>query len=279
MKRMLLKTDDDFDPDAIAGSGQCFRWERSGENSWRVLHQDSCLYITMLKPGTFELDCTQEEFSRLWRDYFDLDTNYREIRERIEPDRDPFLHKAARQGRGIRILRQDPWETAICFIISQNRNIPAIERSVAQLCRSAGELRSDRRGEVYYTFPTPEAILSLSREELVICRLGYRDKYILEAAKAACDGRFDPEKMRSLNDETLLSELEKLCGVGPKVASCIALFGFHRTNAFPVDTWIKKALDNEYPDGYPSERYRPYNGIYQQYIFACYRSAAARKSS
>ena len=279
MKRMLLKIEDDFDLNAIAWSGQCFRWERAGENCWRILHRENCLYVTQRETGVFEPDCDQNEFSRYWRDYFDLDTNYREIRSKIDPNFDLFLHKAAQMGRGIRILRQDPWETTICFIISQNRNIPAIERSVAQLCQCAGERRMDRRGRAYYAFPTPQAVLSLSREKLDSCRLGYRDKYVIEAAEAACDGRFAPGQMQALDDETLLRELSKLYGIGPKVASCIALFGFHRTDAFPVDTWIRKALENEYPNGYPSERYRPYNGIYQQYIFACYRNAAARKTS
>ena len=136
---MIASVTDDFDPRKIAESGQCFRWTKTDGNSYRVIAKDQCLYITALENDLYELDCTKEEYSRFWHDYLDLQENYRSIRERIDPKQDPFLRKASEQEKGIRILRQAPWEMLITFIISQNRNIPSIRRSVELLSEPCGE--------------------------------------------------------------------------------------------------------------------------------------------
>jgi len=121
---MIFTTHDDLDLDKIAGSGQCFRWKKEDGGAWRIPHRDRCLGIRALGGGRFDADCDRAEFESVWRAYFDLDRDYRAIRARIDPEADPFLAAAADSGQGIRILRQDPWETLISFIISQNRNIP-----------------------------------------------------------------------------------------------------------------------------------------------------------
>ena len=274
---MCLSITDDLDLKQIAESGQCFRWEQIEDNGYRIIHGGYVLYISQRSPGEFQLDCEEEEFRNVWAAYFDLDTDYRGIRQMIDRDSDPFLYAAAEQGKGIRILRQDPWEITVSFIISQNRNIPAIKRSVERLCSLAGKRLADKRGEEYFSFPAPEDVLRLSKEEIAQCRLGYRDKYVLSAAKAASCGDLSPERLGPLPDDELLRRLGMLYGVGPKVASCIALFGFHRLDAFPVDTWIRKALVNEYPGGFPFDRYRPYNGVFQQYIFSFCRNASSAR--
>ncbi|MBQ9412496.1 MAG: DNA-3-methyladenine glycosylase 2 family protein [Oscillospiraceae bacterium] len=270
---MILRTEDDFSLERIAESGQCFRWERTGEGGYRIPVGEHCLYIAPLGAGEFALDCSETLFGEFWRSYFDLDADYRSIRERIGVE-DPFLAGAARAEKGIRILRQDPWEVTVSFIISQNRNIPAIRRSVELLCRAAGERRTDGRGREFWIFPSPEAILALSEEALDGCRLGYRAKYVRAAAEAAASGALRLDELPDAGEEDSMAALTALYGVGPKVASCIALYGLHHLNAFPVDTWVRRILENEYPAGYPSERYSPYNGVYQQYMFACYRHRA-----
>ncbi len=274
---MQISIEDDFDLGRIADSGQCFRWERLGENSFRIPLGRRCLRIRGEGGGRYALDCTEAEYQALWRPYFDLDTDYRALRRRIDPEADPFLYQAAEAQQGLRILRQDPWEVTVSFIISQNRNIPAIRRSVELLCRSAGEALTDRAGEVFWTFPTPQAVRALSREALGRCALGYRDKYVRAAAEDACSGRLDYAALAAADGRSALEALTALYGVGIKVASCISLFGLHQTDAFPVDTWIRRVLQNEYPDGYPAARYRPYNGIYQQYMFAYYRGRTPGK--
>ncbi len=272
---MILRITDDFDLDRIAESGQCFRWERIAQSSYRILNGGYCLYAEALGDRRFAFSCGEAEFDAVWRGYFDLDENYAAIRARISQDADPFLHAAAEQEKGIRILRQDPWETLITFILSQNKNIPAIRRCVEALCE-CGEPKTDSRGRGYRAFPTPAPVAALSGEELKACRLGYRCGYVHEAAVAAAEGKLDLNALRNADEKDTLRALTELLGVGVKVASCVSLFGLHHLNAFPKDVWIKRILENEYPEGYPFEAYAPYNGVYQQYMFAFYRENGTR---
>ncbi len=272
---MNIRIEDDFEPDKIADSGQCFRWTKIAENTWRILAGKDCLYLVLQEDGSWDLDCTKEEYGRFWRDYFDLGEDYRSIRKRIDPKQDPFLKKAAEHEKGIRILRQDPWEMLITFIISQNRNIPAIRRSVELLCACCGERKTDTRGAEYAAFPDPEAVAALSEKDLSECSLGYRCGYVHAAAEAVAGRKIDLEQLTAASGAETMAALTGLYGVGIKVASCVSLFGLHHTDAFPVDVWMKRILAEQYPDGYPYEKYSPYNGIYQQYLFAYYRHEAA----
>ena len=269
---MILKIEDEMDLAKIAQSGQCFRWEALPGGAWRVVQRGECLTIAPQGGGVFTLDCPEADFAAVWRDYFDLTENYASIRSRIDPARDPFLWRAAEAERGIRILRQEPWEALVSFIISQNKNIPAIRRAVAALCGIAGETRTDAGGTPYRTFPAAEAVAALTEDELRACGLGYRARYVHAAAEAVCSGALDLPSLSRAEDEEVIERLCALCGVGVKVARCVALYGLHRTDAFPIDVWVRRILDEQYPAGYPMEEYRPYNGVYQQYMFAYYRN-------
>ena len=269
---METQIEDDFSPERIARSGQCFRWRKTKRGDWRIIHRDQCLTLRELGGGRYRFSCTEEAYHTVWRPYFDFDEDYRAIRARVREAEDPFLHAACTYGRGIRILRQDPWETLVSFIISQNRNIPAIRRSVELLCRAAGDALADREGNMFHAFPEAQRILNLPQSALDACALGYRGKYVRAAAKAFCDGDLDFRALSSSTGEEAIKSLMGLYGVGVKGASCISLFGLHQIDAFPVDTWIRRILQNEYPNGYPFHLYSPYNGIYQQYMFAYYRS-------
>lgn len=159
------------------------------------------------------------------------------------------------------------------FIVSQNKNIPGIRRSIALLCERCGERRLDRQGRAYFAFPSPAAVAALSEAELAACRLGYRCRYVHEAALAMLRGALDPARLRDAEEEAAMHALMAVPGVGIKVASCVSLFGLHNLNAFPRDVWIKRILAEQFPNGYPFERYAPYNGVFQQYMFAYYRKA------
>ena len=173
--------------------------------------------------------------------------------------------------KGIRIVRQDPWEMLITFIISQNKNIPAIRKSVEKLAEMCGEERVDQSGAAYFAFPTPDALAGLREEQLRECGLGYRCRYVREAAAAVADGCLDLLSLKFQDEYTAMMAQTGLTGVGKKVASCVSLFGLHHLNAFPIDVWIKRILEEQYPNGYPFEEYSPYNGVYQQYMFEYYR--------
>ena len=268
---MIISVKDDFDLDKIADSGQCFRWNKTGSRSYRIIAGEVCLNITSLEGDLYDLDCTETVFDHFWKDYFDLREDYQNIRKRIDPARDPFLRQAMDHEKGIRILRQDPWEMLITFIISQNKNIPAIRRSVELLAESCGRKLMDSAGQEYYGFPDPKAAAALSEKDLLACRLGYRCKYVHAAAEAVLSGTINLASLENADEKTTISALTGLFGVGVKVANCVSLFGLHHTDAFPVDVWMKRILAEQYPKGYPFEKYSPYNGIYQQYMFAWYR--------
>lgn len=271
---MEIIIEDDFDLKKNADSGQCFRWEEMGENTYRIVHLEYCVTVKKISENTFQLSCDKLEFDNVWRNYFDLDENYRSIRHRINKS-DQYLYNACKAGKGIRILRQDPWETLISFIISQNRNIPAIKRSIALLCEATGKIKTDYNNEQYYQFPTPDDILSLSDDSLNDCKLGYRCPYVRAAAAAVNQGSIRLDELLSENETDTIKALTAIHGVGPKVANCVSLFGLHHIDAFPIDVWIRRVLDQEYPDGYPMNEYSPYNGIYQQYMFYYSRMLSA----
>lgn len=268
-----LKLQDDFDAKRIADSGQCFRWKETGEGRFRVIHGRNVLYLTDHGEGDLEFECGEEEYRKIWHDYLDLDEDYAAVRAMIDKDSDPFLYAASCNEKGIRILRQYPWEALISFIISQNRNIPAIKHSIELLSDMAGEELPDPAGGICHAFPTPQALAKLSDEDLTQCRLGYRCSYVKEAAVSVLEGKIDLDALaKDPDDERCLETLMSMKGVGMKVASCMLLYGLHHMDAFPVDVWVKRILEEHYPGGYDRERYRPYNGVFQQYMFAYYRS-------
>lgn len=256
---MIKIQSDDFDIQKIAESGQCFRLNREGD------HWVNAAFGRLLRIYGDELDCSKKDFEHIWRSYFDLDTDYAAARARI-PHSDRFLSKAADFGCGIRILRQDPWETLISFIISQRKNIPAIKASVEAICRKYGEQLSDDEGGIY-SFPAAGRLAAATEEELKQCSLGYRVPYVLSAARLVDSGELDLGELCSLDDDALTEELLKLHGVGIKVASCVALFAYHRINAFPIDVWIARTLEEQYGNKFPFSRYEGVGGIIQQYMF------------
>ena len=204
---MEIQIKDDFDLDKIARSGQCFRWQKAGKNAWSIVHEGQCLTIQALGERCYRLSCSDEAYQTYWKSYFDLDEDYCKIRAKVAAVNDPFLHAACTYGKGIRILRQNPWETLVSFIISQNKNIPSIKNCIALLCAAAGEHMTDNTGETYVAFPTPEAVLNMSDEQIKVCRLGYRWKYVQAAALAVAEGRLDLSSLMSTGEEETLTHL------------------------------------------------------------------------
>ncbi len=258
----------DFDLKKIAESGQCFRLNRTTQTDYLLVARSHVLRMKRTQDGV-RLDCSREAFETIWKPYFDFDTDYAAIRASIDPG-DAFLVEAGAFGAGIRILRQDPWETLVSFIISQRKNIPAIKKSVETLCRRYGEPICDG----VFAFPTAERLAGLDLECLLDCSLGYRGKYVQAAARMAASGAVDLDAMRNMEDDALLEMLKTVPGVGEKVANCVMLFGYHRLARFPVDVWIERAFTREYPDGFPFERYKAVGGVLQQYIFYYARNGA-----
>ncbi len=258
----MIKEIRNFNLRQIADSGQCFRMKMTDEEHAVVVAMGRVMEVRHVKDDSFEFDCSAADFNDVWSPYFDLDTDYGVFIKSIPGD-DAFLLKAATESSGIRILRQDPFEMLITFIISQRKSIPAIRTSVEKLCRMCGnEIRDG-----FYSFPDAKALAQLSDVDLASCSLGYRTEYVRNAAQSVFRGDTDPDILASLSDEELFEALTSLKGVGKKVANCVMLFGFHRIGAFPVDVWMQRVIDEQYGGHFPLERYDGFAGVMQQYLF------------
>ena len=264
----------DFDLGKIAASGQCFRLTKLSEDEYLLIAGDRLLRLRALPDGAAFL-CGEEEYSTLWAPYFDLAGDYLTPRTAI-PAKDAFLSAAVTYGQGIRILRQSPWEMLITFIISQRKNIPAIQKSVEALCRCCGTPLPDGDA-IRYAFPTPRQLAALSPEALAACSLGYRARYLKAAAELVNSGTINLTALGNLPDDSLREELMKFPGVGVKVANCVLLFGYHRLCGFPRDVWINRIIDTVYGGDFPLEPYAGFEGIIQQYIFYYARSPECRQ--
>ncbi len=246
--------------------GQCFRWNRTGANTYTGIAFNNPLIIRQLDKEDIELFCTLDDFNSIWKDYFDFNADYSAYKSNVQGDK--FLERAVEYGWGIRLLNQEPWETLISFIISQQNNIPKIKSTIEKLCRLSGD-NIAYMGETLYTFPTPSRILLTGEEGLRGIGLGYRAPYLISAAKTYIN------QMENLTDlaspktryEIAMYKLMKLNGVGPKVANCTALFDLRHKEAFPIDVWIKRVIDQVYNGVFDTSKYEGYAGIIQQYIF------------
>ena len=261
-----------FDLALTAASGQCFRFVLKGQDNYRLVAFGKVLDVRCEGGDVFSFSCGQEEYDALWRRYFDLETDYGRRFSAIPAD-GSYLHRAVTHAGGLRILRQDAFETLISFIISQRKSIPAIRDCVSRLSRRFGrQIDGDA-----YAFPSPGALAAADAGELAACGLGYRVKYVGETARLVASGAADLRAMSGLSDGALKAELQKLPGVGEKVADCVMLFGFHRLNAFPVDVWIDRVLSSEYPGGFPAHLYPGWAGVLQQCLFCYARHLAGKR--
>ncbi|MDR1136348.1 MAG: 8-oxoguanine DNA glycosylase [Clostridiales Family XIII bacterium] len=291
----------DFSLEHIFECGQAFRWEKTDDGSYSGVVSGALANIS------FSPDAGQEYAGRLvvrvcgttspgslkspksaefWTDYLDLSRDYGEIKRKLT-DGDEVMIRAAACGAGIRILNQDPWETLISFIISQNNHIPRIKGCVESLCRHFGERFVMNGGGEYFAFPDierlAERLSDYGVQALEPCRLGYRARYIEEAVKqvSARGGADYLESLKQLSFEQACKEVSSIHGVGPKVASCVLLFGLGKREGFPVDVWIARAMSEFYgleeddkaaAKAYAERRFGEHAGIAQQYLFYYARS-------
>jgi N-glycosylase/DNA lyase len=246
----------DFDLYQIANSGQCFRMNEVSSGIWEVatelrlrVHQDDG------KHG-YIFECSSEEFQNIWFGYFDLGRDYGKIKSDIRAIGDPYLTAAVDYGHGIRVLRQDLWEIVVTFLISQQNNIPRIRGIIAKLCEPYG-----------HRFPTPDLLASYTEDDFLSLGLGYRAKYLRNIVKAVLNGDLSLSHLRTLTSSDATGFLKRFDGIGDKVANCIVLFGLHRVDAFPIDVWIRRVINEQYGGNFDITLFPGYAGIVQQYMF------------
>lgn len=261
-----------FSLSATFDCGQCFRFMRGEDGRWcgTAFGRSLCLYE---EDGNIVFEnVTEKDYLTIWSDYFDLDFDYGRFWETACANETLFriVHTCApEREKTLHILRQEPFETLCSFLISQNNNIPRIRLIIRALCENFGE----RIEAENYAFPEPEALARLSEENLAPLRCGYRARYLIDAARKVANGQVDLAAIVRMETEKGREELLKILGVGKKVADCVLLYGFHKMDAFPVDVWMRRAMERYFPGESPA-CFGGYAGLAQQYIFSYIRAHA-----
>lgn len=273
-----------FDTAKVFDCGQCFRFDPVESSMHEIEFAGSAFgkYISVAQDGCCLTiyNATLDEYETIWKHFLGLDRDYGEINNSLLSLTDnPALHDAVERSSGIRILKQDPWEAICSFIISQNNNIPRIKKLVAALCRRCGSpvstegmeghIATAHLGDVgnFYSFPCPEAVRALEISGLAELKVGFRAKYIYDAAEKMISGEIDLEYIDQNDTEKCIEHLCRVKGIGIKVASCALLFGFEKLDAFPVDVWIKKVVAKYFDEDFDHKLLGKYAGIAQQYLF------------
>jgi len=305
----------DFHLDHIFDCGQCFRWNRDAGGSYvgtaggRIARMEFLpaeadrVVRGQLRPCTEGVvritqaafrdrngaASSADEDMRFWREYLDMDRDYGRIKRSLARG-DKAMARAIRAGEGIRLLKQDLWETMVSFIISQNNNIPRIKGCIEAVAAACGQAAGQFEGRTYFELPAAQALAALRPAQLSGCRLGYRAPYLIETARQVLDmGGMDAveERLLQLRDtqgpEAVIEALQGFTGVGPKVAGCIALFGVQNFRAFPLDVWMKRTMSLTYGfaekdvkgmEAFAQEHFAGKEGFAQQYLFYAARGGS-----
>ncbi|MGZ4965027.1 MAG: DNA-3-methyladenine glycosylase family protein [Limisphaerales bacterium] len=279
-------TIEDYDLDATLSSGQAFRWKLINgwwegviSNHWvRLRTEDNTLFVETATPVT--------DWNWL-RHYLQLDVNLREITKTF-PEDEP-MQASLQSCHGLRLLRQEPWECLASFICSSTKQIVQIQQIMAALCKTFGDPLPVPDGHSpAYSFPSAERLANLTEADLRACKMGFRAPYVLGTARAIVNGEVDLESLRKMELAQARDELLKFPGVGVKIADCVLLFGYGFDQAFPIDVWIMKAVQQLY---FPKRRasikrlrrftethFGPHAGYAQQYLFHYMRVKNRKRS-
>ncbi|MCQ2069774.1 MAG: hypothetical protein MJZ68_01410 [archaeon] len=261
--RMYFPIDVSLDP--TLGCGQAHRWRKLEDGSWQGVIKDHVVTLIQKEQG-FECtgDCASTDIYDYFRAEDDLDSIIEEISEA-----DPYVKTLSEKCPGMRILKQPEWECLATYVLAANVNLKRIAKMVESVCDHYGTDLGERRA-----FPTPEQILK-GKDTICECRLGFREQRFIELAQRVHDGEVDIEGMRSLTYSELIEALMDIKGVGPKIADCVALFGYGHLEAFPVDIRIQHVVKERYGvegsyktvSTFGRERFGRYAGYAQEFLY------------
>lgn len=220
--------------DHTLNSGQVFLWQKDDESWYGIDGQN----IIRLRQEPFEISSLVPTSN-----YFREDDDFESIKKQLSSDR--TVREAMEAFAGLRLIRQDPFQCMVTFIVSSNSNILRIRKNLYEVCRRFGStVQFD--GKVFSLFPEPEQLAEASVNQLLECGMGYRARHVKEAAEAVSSGMLELERLKRLDYYSAKEEIIKVAGVGNKVADCILLFSLEKTDAFPLDTWMLKVLRKYY---------------------------------
>lgn len=287
-EKIIIENQESFNLKHIFECGQCFRWNEEEDGSWIGVIKDAVIKVRIEDNKVIFTGKVlgNQDFNKIVYDYFDLNTNYTDYKNELSKI-DEYLRESIKFGEGIRILKQDLWETIISFIISANNNIPRIKKIINAISSTYGKKIVFEEKE-YYLFPTPEELSKATVEDLRKLGLGFRDKRIYETTRLINENTISLEEIENFADTARArEELLKLDGVGPKVADCILLFSLKRLDVFPIDVWVRRVMNDLYIHNkdeekvnkkelqcLAEEKFKGLSGIAQQYLFYWKRETA-----
>lgn len=281
----LIENVIDFSVEQTLECGQCFHFEKIDDMEYAVVAKGLLLHIKQEGNTLIFYGKSREEVEKIWITYFDLERDYGKIKKTLLK-RDEKLKEAIEEKYGVRILNQEFHETVISFVISQNNNINRIKKIVFNLSEKYGEYIGEIQGKKYYAFPDVKILKSITKEEFVELKTGFRAPYLCAASKELANG-YTKEYFDKLSFEQAKKELLKIKGIGEKVANCILLFGLSYRKAFPIDVWIKRIMEELYFDSkdtkkeeiaeFAEKKYGEYKGYAQQYLFYYGREKSLKK--
>lgn len=271
--KVILTEVKNFELPHIFDCGQCFRWNRQENGNYIGVAFERVIEVEKQGDTVIIYNSNLKDFNDIWIKYFDLERDYSAIKSEFE--KDELLKKAVEFGYGIRLLQQDPFEMLISFIISANNRIPMIKRAIENISKTYGK-KLEYKGNTYYAFPTLKEFREATLDEVEGLGVGFRAKYIVKALEDLSNGTYDLNAIRLSDDDACHEGLKNFSGVGPKVADCIMLFSMGKYSAFPVDVWVKRAMQYFYvaPDvslpkirKFARDKFGSLSGFAQQYLF------------
>lgn len=264
----------DFSLEQTLECGQCFRFYKIGNNEYVVIAQNT--YIRVEQRGNIlKLFCTQEEYERIWKIFFDLDRDYGKIKELLK-EKDPFLKEAIMQKHGVHILKQEPFEMLLSFILSQNKQIPHIKKLIEGISSKYGNYLGECEGISCYSFPTLKQLKAVTEEEFRQLKTGFRAPYLVDAIKQIDQGIILLDSLYGVSYLEAKQCLMGVRGVGEKIADCVLLYAYGRYEVFPTDVWVKRVVEHYYFDEpqkmdkiqeFAKYYFGDYAGFAQQYLF------------
>lgn len=278
-KHIQIEALNDFNLQHIFECGQSFRYLKESQNDYWIVAFGKVIRLIQEENSLKVYHTTEEEWKKLWFDYFDLGRDYGSIKATISKD-DSHLKEAIKQKWGVRLLNQEPLETLISFIISQNKNIPHIMSILELISKEYGDLIFDDGNRSFYCFPSLSVLKTLTIEDFRRLKCGFRAPYLVDAIQRIANEPDYFKQIQQIPTGEAKQKLMEIHGVGEKVAECTLLFGCGRHELYPVDVWVKRLTEDLYLQkdtnnavirSFAKQKWGELAGYAQQYLFYAYR--------
>lgn len=267
-----IKIEKPFKLEDTITCGQIFRFFKMEDGSFDIILKDRVINVYEKNNYLYVSSNNEEDLKSVVMNYFDLDNDYSKINEYLLKQ-DKKLDDAINFSKGLMMIKQDPFETIMEYIISANNSVPSIASALNNIALKYGKkvIFNDKE---YYLFPQYKDLKDVKENDLRECKVGFRDKYLKAMIDKLNNNELDLDSFYNMDTKEALDKLMENIGIGPKVASCILLFAYQKYDVFPVDTWVKKVMKTKYNiegekniRAFASITYGKYSGIAIQYLF------------